>query len=372
MSMRANGYVSTGAAGRRGARPIIALALLASAVLAALATSGPAVSAPGLQQAIQVQERNSERLLGRGNVVGTGVGRDGSGAAEIVVLARRPIAVADSLGGVPVELKVTGAISSLRLAKPGKKPDNPGNGKGNGGGEEEPESSLGPTDRFPRPTPIGVSTGNAGQCSAGTIGARVVDGAGDLFALSNNHVYALEGAAALGSSVLQPGRYDTGCALDEGDVIGSLADFEEISFTSDNEIDAAIAALDTESGEPTVGNATPGDGYGTPSSQPLVGLGPVQKYGRTTAETHGYAYAVNGIVNVGYDGGTARFVDQVFVEGQRGPFIKAGDSGSLLVTDDVAANPVGLLFAGSTSGKFAVANPIDTVLERFGVEIDGR
>ena len=98
----------------------------------------------------------------------------------------------------------------------------------------------------------------------------------------------------------------------------------------------------------------------------------MKKYGRTTEETHGYAYAINGIVRVGYSGGTARFVNQVFVEGQHGPFLKAGDSGSLLVTDDAAANPVGLLFAGDNSGKFAVANQIDAVLGRFGVEIDGK
>lgn len=357
----------------RARRLAAALGLLVLLIAAALATSGPAASAPGLQRAIQVQERNSERLLERGNVVGTGVGRDGSGEAEIVVLARRPIRVPSSLNGVPVELKVTGPISSLRLgASPRKKPDNPGKGNGNGGGGEE-EPSLSPTDRLDRPVPIGVSTGNAGECSAGTIGARVEDGAGNLYALSNNHVYALENDAAIGSTVLQPGRYDTGCSWSEEDAIGTLDDFEELSFSGDNEIDAAIAAVDSdESGTPAVGNATPPGGYGTPSSQVAIATGPVQKYGRTTEETHGYAYALNGIVNVSYSGGTARFVNQIFVEGQRGPFIKAGDSGSLLVSDNAAANPVGLLFAGSQSGKFAVANDIDAVLDRFGVTIDGR
>jgi hypothetical protein len=351
-----------------------ALAVLALLIAAALATSGPAGSAPGLQLAIQVQEGNSGRLLERGNVVGTGVGRDDGGAAEIVVLARRQIRVPESLAGIPVELKVTGPIGSLGLgARPDKKPDSPGNGKGNGGGGGgETEASPSPTDRFSRPTPIGVSTGNAGECSAGTIGARVTDGAGNFFALSNNHVYALENEAPLGSMILQPGRYDTGCAFDEADAIGVLAAFEPISFTQDNEIDAAIASLDEAGGEPVVGNSTPPDGYGTPSSETAVGIGAVKKYGRTTAETHGYAYAINGIVKVGYGGGTARFVNQVFVEGQRGPFLKAGDSGSLLVSDDAAANPVGLLFAGDNSGKFAVANQIDAVLERFGVAIDGK
>lgn len=354
-------------------RVVAALGLLALLIAAALAMSGTAASAPGLQQAIQVQEKNSARLLERGNVVGTGVGRDSAGTPEIVVLAKRPIRVTDSLNGVPVELKVTGPISALRLgAGPSKKPENPGNGKGNGGGGgEEVEPSLSPTDRFPRPTPIGVSTGNVGECSAGTIGARVTDGS-EYFALSNNHVYALGNKAKIGSTVLQPGRYDTGCAVSEEDAIGTLVDFEPIDFEGVNEIDAAIAALDSsgEPAEPVVGNSTPPNGYGTPSAETAVGIGPVKKYGRTTEETHGYAYAINGIVSVGYSGGTALFVNQVFVEGQRGPFIKAGDSGSLLVSEG-GANPVGLLFAGDNSGKFAVANQIDAVLDRFGVTIDG-
>jgi len=361
-----------GALGKtRAARVVAASGLLVLAIAMALAASSPAASPRGLEWAIQVQEANSDRLLERGNVVGTGVGRDSAGAPEVIVLARRPIRVADSLNGVPVELKVTGPISSLGLGvRPDKRPESPGKGNGGGGGETE---SFSTTARLDRPVPIGVSTGNAGECSAGTIGARVIDGEGDYFALSNNHVYALENKAKIGSILLQPGRYDTGCAWSEKDAIGTLAAFEPISYTEANEIDAALAALDSvgEPAKPVVGNSTPANGYGTPSAETAVGVGPVKKYGRTTQETHGYAYAINGIVNVGYSGGTARFVNQVFVEGQRGPFLKAGDSGSLLVSES-GAHPVGLLFAGDNSGKFAVANNIDTVLARFGVAIDGQ
>jgi hypothetical protein len=358
-------------AASRGLRTAVACALLAALVALALASgSSAAPVSSGLEQAILVQERNSDRLLARGAVVGTGVGRDESGGAEIVVLAERGIRVASALEGVPVELEVTGPISSLKAA-PEKRPDNPGNGKGGGGGGSgETESQPSPTDVFPRPVPIGVSTGNAGECSAGTIGARVRDGDGDVYALSNNHVYARENAASLGSEVLQPGLYDTGCAYDSANKLGVLADFEPISFSTgaENVIDAAIAS--TTPGE--LGNSTPADGYGTPSSE-AIGAAPglaVQKYGRTTAQTSGTVFAVNGIVSVGYSAGTARFVDQVFVEGRK-PFLKSGDSGSLLVTDDGAAHAVGLLFAGGSSGKFAIANPIDAVLTRFGVAVDG-
>jgi len=63
---------------------------------------------------------------------------------------------------------------------------------------------------------------------------------------------------------------------------------------------------------------------------------------------------------VSYGSGYARFKDQIVVKARR-PFIKPGDSGSLLVTDP-SKNPVGLLFAGSSSGKMAIANRIDFVL----------
>ena len=72
---------------------------------------------------------------------------------------------------------------------------------------------------------------------------------------------------------------------------------------------------------------------------------------------------INLDVNVGYIKGTACFLDQIVVESARGAFIKAGDSGSGLVTDDLNANPVGLLYAGNRSGKLAIASPIDWVLD---------
>jgi hypothetical protein len=191
-----------------------------------------------------------------------------------------------------------------------------------------------------------------------------------VYALSNNHVYALENKAPTGSKVLQPGRYDTaGYVYNPDNVIGTLSAFEPIVFSTSasNKIDAAIALSDTGK----LGNATPSNGYGTPKSSTVlayVGM-PVQKYGRTTALTKGKIYAINATVNVGYSSGTARLVNQIWVYSNK-PFIKAGDSGSLLVTDP-GKNPVGLLFAGDSSGKYAIANRIDLVLGALHVTIDG-
>ena len=74
--------------------------------------------------------------------------------------------------------------------------------------------------------PIGVSTGHP-DITAGTIGARVKSG-GNVWALSNNHVYADANAASAGDAVIQPGTYDGGSS--SADDIGMLSDFEPIVF----------------------------------------------------------------------------------------------------------------------------------------------
>ncbi len=217
----------------------------------------------------------------------------------------------------------------------------------------------------PRPAPIGVSTGHP-NITAGTIGCRVIDGEGNVYALSNNHVYADENRASIGDNVLQPGPYDGG--EDPRDAIGTLYDFEPINFhpRARNTIDAAIALSDTDN----LDNATPSDGYEIPSSttvSAIIGQS-VQKYGRTTGMTSGVITAINATVRVGYDSGTARFINQIIIE--PGGFSAGGDSGSLIVTNNESCNPVGLLFAGSST--VTVANPIDDVLNAFGVTVDGK
>jgi hypothetical protein len=302
----------------------------------------------------EVHQRHAERLLAIRGVVGTALGETPEGAPEIKVFTEAASIpdIPEELEGVPVSIEVTGEFVALAGAAP-RTPARP-----------RPGVRLTPTDRWPRPVPIGVSSGNEGEVSAGTVGCRVMAGT-TVYALSNNHVYALENTAPLGSRVLQPGLYDTRGVFSAENVIGTLADYEPIDFSGgDNEIDAAIALTTTGS----LSNTTPSDGYGTPRSttaDAAVGLR-VQKYGRTTRLTRGSVYGTSAAVAVTYSSGTARFVNQILVKG-RG-FIGAGDSGSLLVTDP-ARVPVGLLFAGTADGSIAIANPIGPVLERFGVTI---
>ena len=217
-----------------------------------------------------------------------------------------------------------------------------------------------------RPVPCGVSVGNDKQCAAGTIGCVVMKG-GTPHALSNNHVFARENAAAIGERIDQPGRYDAKPKCGSSGQIASLAQFSPIVFSTsaNNVIDAAIAGF---SNGISYTCSMVGGKY-TPSSTivaPSVGL-TVKKTGRTSGETHGTISGINVTINVGYSAGTARFVNQIMVSST---FIRSGDSGSLMVTDNANANPVGLCFAGGSGASFA--NPIGPVLSYFNATVCGQ
>jgi len=167
--------------------------------------------------------------------------------------------------------------------------------------------------------------------------------------------------------VLQPGRYDKGVAVT--DHLGNLTNYVPILFGGTNTVDAAIASTSID----LLGNATPlgYSGYGMPratTTDPSVGMS-VQKFGRTTKLTKGSIYAINWVGYIGYTGGNAYFTNQFVVRSAGAAFVKAGDSGSLVVNTN--RNPVGLLFAGDTSGKYGICNDIDLVLSQLGVTIDG-
>ena len=346
-------------------RKLLSLNFLISLILliplAALPVNAQNGRGQGLEIAIAAQEFHTDVLMANPGVVGTGVGLNADGEPVVVILTetRGVRGLPRTLDGVPVVVRQSGKIYALKHECGHKGPPC-------SGGEEG--ASTDPTARFDRPVPIGVSTGHP-DITAGTIGCRVTDGE-DVYALSNNHVYADENTVSIGDAVIQTGTFDGGSLPD--DYVGTLDAYVEIKFDgSDNTVDAAIA-LTTAS---DVGNSTPSDGYGTPKSQtmaPAVNM-KVKKYGRTTGLTKGSVYVINATVNVGYSTGVAKFVNQIVV--QPGGFSAGGDSGSLIVVDgkgrDKAHNnePVGLLYAGSSF--FTIANPIDDVLSAFGVVIDG-
>lgn len=309
-----------------------------------------------LGSAIRVQQRHAQQLLADPDIVGTAVGLTANGEPAIKVFTKSAaiMRIPPKLDGFPVEIEATGEFHSLaRLER-----------------DASPARSINPAKLFPRPVPIGVSVGNEDECSAGTIAARVIDPDGNVYALSNNHVLALENTAALNSNILQPGLANVRCRFNANNVIGRLVSYVPLVFSRSgrNTVDAAIAASSVS----LLRNSTPGNGYGRPDTtivSAFVGQN-VKKYGERSALTQGRVKGINATVVVEYDSGEARFVNQILV-GSSEPFIRAGDSGSLLVTQR-GANPVGLLFAGARGGRTGIANPMDLVLNAFGVSIDGK
>ncbi len=348
--------------------------LVTVGLLAALwvspANADPPFDPPGLARAMAAQEAHTDALLQIQGVVGTATGFNKKDRLAVKVFVTGPnvSGIPEKLDGVPVEVVVTGKFVALHH-RPGH--------SGGPGGTPDPE---------PGQVSIGASTGNAGECSAGTIGARLTDGT-NVYALSNNHVYARENQATAdppgeGEKVVHPGLIDADdrCDPNSADVIviGTLTDFEMIDFSTSasNTIDAAIALSSTA----MLDNSTASDCYGTPNSSTANATlnQRVIKCGRTTRQTEGTVIGINATVDVGYFTGTARFVDQIIVISSNGPFISTtpfilpGDSGSLLVTQRGGKKPVGLLFAGTSDGIYAIANEIDQVLTQFGVTIDGK
>jgi hypothetical protein len=345
-----------------------AFSLTIALVLAAVGAAGAQQIDPGELQALReflgpasrVHQRRAHELLADRDVVGTAVGLTAMGEPAIKVFTKSEaiMRLPQQLEGVAVEIEMTGTFHALGAAGSEASPTN------------RAPALLSPAKVFPRPVPIGVSTGNQVDCSAGTIGARVRDSQGNVYALSNNHVYALENTAEPNSSIVQPGRADAGCRVKSQNVIGTLSSFVPIEFSesANNTVDAAIALSDVS----LLGNATPRSGYGTPQSSTVsafVGQR-VQKFGERSKLTRGQVSGIDATVLVEYDSGTARFVNQIIVTSPVA-FIRAGDSGSLLVTRP-DKHPVGLLFAGNETGRKAIANPIDAVLGSFGVSIDGQ
>lgn len=323
--------------------------------------TGPAAGQPNfsaaqaqtaLSQVMAIQNRHTAQLMALPGVVGTATGLDNAGHPVVLVFTRAPglAGIPSTLEGASVETRVTGDLTALY---PDQTPEA-------GGGR-----STKLTNRI-RPVPNGVSVSNNNECAAGTLGAAVLIN-GVKYALSNNHVFARENAAAIGEPIVQPGRYDNKpkCANKVAtDQIGTLAGFEPIVFSAgaNNVIDAAVAIATTD-----LTCSTTAAFYGSPSATTdtaSLGLA-VQKVGRTSGLTTGTIVGINATVTVGYPNGSARFVSQMVTSSR---FSRAGDSGSLIVTNDGTNRPVGLLFAGSSDGT-TIGNPIGPVLARFGAGI---
>lgn len=312
-------------------------------------------------------KQHAPELLGRANVVATGVGykfANGklSDTPSIICSVERKLAksalarkdlIPRDFNGVPTDVIETGPIRAFQA----------------------------PTGRF-RPAPGGVSIGHR-DITAGTLGCWVKRN-GEWMILSNNHVLANSNAATKGDPILQPGPHDGGA--NPQDQLATLEDFIPINLTelpsdcniagnivaalngiagllgsttrlravrsqaSDNLVDAAIARprniADVQAEIVHIGTI-----QGTASAE--LGM-KIKKSGRTTGYTEGQIQQIDVTVNVQYGGGRiAQFRDQLMA----GAMSQGGDSGSAVL--DEQNRLVGLLFAGSDQST--IINRIENV-----------
>ncbi len=293
---------------------------------------------PMIQAVMEVQDRETDRLLRIPGVVGTAttILPDGQIAVKILTQYRGvEHALPAFLGDIPVVVEEVGDIRALAF-----------------------------TRKFD-PVTAGVSMGNKNECVAGTNGAVVTKNGADYF-LSNNHMFARENRAKVGEEIVQPGRFDSDpqCDPEFPTHVANLSAFKKIRFGlfDINRIDAAIAEIRAD----VAYSCATECGY-TPGSTPKAAVldMEVKKCGRTTMLTRGTVTGLNVTAFVSYGGGKrALFTDQIQSNVEAG----AGDSGSVIV-DEATNDPVALLFSGSATTTFG--NPIEEVLNNFGVSICG-
>ena len=201
-----------------------------------------------------------------------------------------------------------------------------------------------------RPAMPGCSIGHVDLDGYGTFGLLVKKQAGQgsgLFILSNSHVLALDGLAAVGDDIVQPGPAD----IDgESGTIAKLADWVPFDFTTTgwpNLVDAAIARV-LRSNNVTNSireiNVVP-----VATSFEITEGMRVRKVGRSSDDMSGEV--INPSANLKHKHmktsttrGYVRYADQVWCDRFAGP----GDSGSIVLNDQNEV--VGLVCCGVSIG----------------------
>jgi len=220
------------------------------------------------------------------------------------------------------------------------------------------------------PVKLGTSGGNVKDiskafCCSGTLGALVKRGSTS-YVLSNNHVLARSGSASVGEDVSQPGLIDNRCRP-----ATTVARYSLAAPLGGSNVDAALAAVYQNRVDSTGAILD----VGVPSSTAgtaAVGM-TLAKSGRTTGLTCGPVTSVLTDVSVQYQRGcnsgkkfTVKYNDQVVVGSSS--FSAGGDSGSLMVNAGTA-QPVALLYAGSSSTT--IGNPIQDVMSALNITFVG-
>jgi hypothetical protein len=224
-----------------------------------------------------------------------------------------------------------------------------------------------------RPIVGGISAGHhditAGTLSCFCRSLQVGDDPAQIFALSNNHVFAAVNLGATGDDLYQPGPADGGTLSDH---FAELHRFVPIHLggSTPNSVDAAIGRL-LPGTEFTAEVCSIGSITGTSLVEEDM---EVRKHGRTSGYSEGFVSNISYDALVGMDHNDstviALFTNQMRIESSPpyAAFGLGGDSGSLVFRRD-ENHAVGLYFAGPESGTYGIANHIEDVLDRLKIQL---
>lgn len=244
----------------------------------------------------------------------------------------------------------------------------------------DPEQSVTATGRGEMYTrnervACGSSCAPGQQNYAGTLGA-LVERKGEVYALSNNHVFSACNHVPLDMPILSPSWIDVSSGGAQPRTICNHSEFQELRSGEPNLVppckeDVALALVKDKS----LVTSWQGDsrfGYDTPTNivSPEPGM-KVKKFGRTTGLTYGTIESEWDLFPMPYK--SKEFSATVWMEGAwiiQGDgrdlddnFALPGDSGSLIVTED-GKKAVGLLFA--VSGPNGLMFPMSHISTLFG------
>jgi hypothetical protein len=310
---------------------------------------------------MSVQDEVTPSLMEQSGILGTAVGSADDGKPVLKIYVNRDSTDArETIGNLPGEIRGTPVQVELM----------------------DEIRAMGNTQRQAPPISLGTSGGWAYDlanqyCCGGTLGALVRIGTTQ-YVLSSGHV--LEGDTVLGGNnriaqtgdlIIQPGLVDEQCNRFLAQGVGTLVKKRSIATSN---TDCGMARV--IDGMVRTDGAILGIGTISHYTAAAALNQHVKKSGRTTGLTRSHVSGLHATVNVVYTrechGGTYQktFTGQIVLGNTSQQFLKAGDSGSLLV-EDVSPHPraIGLLVAGNNSAAFA--NPIGQVLNFLGASMVG-
>jgi hypothetical protein len=292
------------------------------------------------------------------SIVGIGIGKklingEWTDCLRIYVVQRQPEGLIRPVEAIPRGTVIAGVpVDVIQLGPFGRNPLSPVKDTG--------------TDTQPG-SPIRVKTEltNINEGARGTLGAVVTDGA-DTYILSCNHILAVNGRV--------PSNRDAAAVVSAefvGDekAIASRCEFVPLRRNASNLVDCAIAKLNDAK---SVRTDFPAGTVRLTSAEVAAPRADmiVSKVGAGTGLTRGRIVDCDVDLFVPYSFlDSVRFDHQMMIqsEPEGGSFATNGDSGALVVDDD-SGQAVGMIFA--SSGGFAVATPLETVLAEIGRKVD--